>query len=57
MSLSKYGIAMLRGEVPGRCDFCGKETDFDNLEPEEAGDWVCHECLTKWMWQDVLESL
>ncbi len=57
MSLSKYGFAMLRGEVPKRCDFCGKETDFDDLEPEEAGDWVCHTCLTKWMWQDLLEAL
>lgn len=37
----------LRGE-PSRCDFCGVEHPADELEPEEAGLWVCHACLDRW---------
>ena len=33
----------LRG-IPSRCDFCGREMPPEQLEPEEAGDWICAEC-------------
>lgn len=41
-------IEAIRGGVPAKCDFCGKETEPEMLEPEEAGAWVCHECLRRW---------
>lgn len=34
--------------LPQRCDFCGKEKAPEELEPEESGDWVCWDCLTRW---------
>jgi len=38
-------IIALRGGLPSdmTCDFCGKTTE--ELWPEEAGAWVCIECL------------
>lgn len=44
----KQAIIDLRGGLPAACDFCRKETAPENLEPEEAGEWVCHECLDRW---------
>ncbi len=41
-------IIALRGGVPSKCDFCGKVTESSKLHPEEAGAWVCIECLDKW---------
>ena len=41
-------LIALRGGVPLKCDFCGKETEPDKLEPEEAGAWVCWECYDRW---------
>jgi len=38
-------IEDLRGGVPGKCSFCGKATPPDKLHPEEAGDWICEECI------------
>ena len=40
-------IIGLRG-VPDKCDFCYQFKPLEELEPEEAGDWVCHECLKRW---------
>lgn len=34
--------------LPSQCDFCGKEKAPEELEPEEAGDWVCWDCLKRW---------
>lgn len=41
-------IIALRGGVPSKCDFCGQERLEEQLHPEEAGDWVCEECLKAW---------
>lgn len=30
--------------MPSKCDWCGKPCKPDELEPEEAGDWVCRQC-------------
>lgn len=41
-------IIALRGGVPKCCDFCGKETQSEQLHPEEGGDWVCEACMKRW---------
>lgn len=41
-------IEHLRGGVPCKCDFCHAVTPPEKLEPEEAGMWVCWECLDRW---------
>jgi hypothetical protein len=53
MRITKEDIADIRGATPVRCDFCQCLRNFEELEPEEAGDWVCHDCLRKWLKQDV----
>lgn len=50
--VTKHDIAMLRGGFPGKCDFCGRDMTPEQLEPEEAGDWVCWYCLRKWARED-----
>lgn len=42
----------LRG-VPRSCDFCLKSKPLHELEPEEGGLWVCHECLKRWENEDL----
>ena len=44
-------ILALRGE-PTNCDFCEKPAKAEELEPEEAGCWVCHECMERWNEQE-----
>lgn len=39
-------IVDLRG-TPTKCDFCGKEYPEEDLHPEEAGQWICIECIKK----------
>lgn len=41
----------LRG-APHKCDFCGQEKPESELEPEEGGDWVCHDCMLRWVEQE-----
>jgi hypothetical protein len=41
-------IEALRGKPPTKCDYCHKETLPEHLEPEEGGEWACHECLRRW---------
>lgn len=53
MTVSKEFIADLRGGEPSTCDFCREARPFEELEPEEAGAWVCHHCLRRWMRKDV----
>lgn len=43
--ISKSDIAALRGGEPTKCDWCDQPAPFAQLEPEEAGQWVCHGCL------------
>jgi hypothetical protein len=50
--ITKLDIAMLRGGFPERCGFCEKVTPPENLEPEEAGQWVCWYCLRNWAHED-----
>lgn len=50
--VTKDDIAMFRGGEPQMCDFCGCPTPYEQLEPEEAGDWVCWNCLLKWARED-----
>lgn len=45
----------LRG-VPDQCSFCGQMCDHSKLEPEECGDWVCHDCLAHWNELDKITS-
>jgi hypothetical protein len=52
MEITKHDIAALRGGFPLQCDFCGKPTPPEQLEPEEAGDWVCWHCLLRWARED-----
>ena len=41
-------IAVMRGGVPEKCDFCGNPFDEKGAVPEEAGDWACWTCWTQW---------
>lgn len=41
-------IIAMRGGVPEHCDFCGQSQCPEDLHPEEAGQWACNECLTRW---------
>jgi len=50
--VTKEDIAMFRGGMPEKCDFCDTPTPHEQLEPEEAGDWVCWHCLLKWAEED-----
>lgn len=29
------------------CDWCGKESPIGEMEPEEAGEWICRECFDR----------
>jgi hypothetical protein len=37
-------VADFRGGTPDVCDWCGRACSEDELEPEEAGQWVCTQC-------------
>lgn len=50
--ITKQDIADLRGGFPEDCSFCGKPTPPAQLEPEEAGDWVCWHCSLKFAIED-----
>jgi hypothetical protein len=42
-------IVALRGGLPAACDFCGQPfTAARYPVPEEAGEWACSECMTRW---------
>jgi hypothetical protein len=42
-------LVWLRGGLPGACDFCGQPYgDARYPVPEEAGEWACSECVTRW---------
>lgn len=41
-------IEAMRGGVPVKCDFCGKEVPDFCMEPEEGGMWACIWCLYRW---------
>jgi hypothetical protein len=45
-------IAAIRGGFPQRCDFCHVSTPPERLHPEEGGDWVCEDCITRWELED-----
>lgn len=38
-------ITDLRGGQPQTCSFCGKVRA--DLQPEEAGQWICSDCLAE----------
>ena len=46
-------IVVMRGGVPKSCSFCLAETPPEKLHPEEAGDWACEDCLTRWKAEDA----
>lgn len=48
-------IIALRG-VPSKCDFCYQPKTLEELEPEEAGAWVCHDCLKRWNETDARDD-
>ncbi len=48
MSTAREIIVTMRGGVPDHCDFCGQSQWPEHLHPEEAGQWVCDECLARW---------
>lgn len=48
MSETRDLIINLRGGLPAQCDFCKQPTVEEKLHPEEAGEWVCEECLKRW---------
>jgi hypothetical protein len=50
--VTKADIAEFRGGMPAACDFCAQPTAPEQLEPEEAGEWVCWHCLLKWARED-----
>lgn len=47
-SNSRDLIIALRGGIPAKCDFCGKETPPERMDPEEGGEWVCYDCEERW---------
>lgn len=55
MNIVKRMLADLRGE-PTQCDFCEQPKPLEQLEPEEAGAWVCHECLERWEKQEKAQD-
>ena len=46
-AIAKQLIVDLRGGYPDECDFCGEKKDHAQLEPEEAGQWICHACIDR----------
>lgn len=54
---SRKLIVDLRGGVPPKCDFCGRECPPEQLHPEEAGEWVCNLCLERWALKDLVKAL
>lgn len=40
-------IVDLRGGIPDKCSFCANPTEPQNLHPEEAGEWICNECIKR----------
>lgn len=32
---------------PRACDWCGNENQIGEMEPEEAGEWICRECFDR----------
>jgi len=40
-------IEALRGGVPRNCDFCQQPKLAAELHPEEAGQWICNDCIAK----------
>lgn len=55
MNPVKQILSELRGQ-PAKCDFCEQPKSPDELEPEEAGMWVCHECQERWDKQEKEEA-
>ena len=49
----RYLIYQLRGGVPDKCDFCGEKYFHWELDPEEGGLWVCHQCQQRWEEDDA----
>lgn len=45
-------IFYLRGGWSTRCDFCDRDWPEEKIHPEEAGAWVCEECLERWDAED-----
>lgn len=39
---------MLRGGWSDTCDFCATKVGEENIQPEEAGMWVCLSCMARW---------
>lgn len=54
--ITREDIAEMRGVTPTKCDFCEKDTPFDRLEPEEAGAWVCWDCMARWDRKDLKDA-
>jgi len=49
-------LVWLRGGLPEACDFCGQAFTKQNYPtPEEAGEWACIECATRWHEQEVAQ--
>jgi len=47
--VSWQDIVDMRGGVdPTKCDFCHGDKEAAELEPEEAGMWVCRTCIAWW---------
>ncbi len=40
-------IYELRGGIPYTCDFCWQNRPQSELHPEEAGVWICSDCIAK----------
>lgn len=44
----------LRGGLPACCDFCKLPFTKDRYPvPEEAGEWACRACETRWQIEDA----
>lgn len=40
---------MTEYDKPEKCDFCQQPFTAERYPiPEEAGEWTCRECLTRW---------
>jgi len=49
--IDKAFISELRGLALGDvrdCDACGTKHKIAEMEPEEAGMWICFSCWDKW---------
>ena len=55
MNPIKQSLSDMRGD-PSMCDFCEAPKTLEELEPEEAGMWVCRGCQERWEREEAVRG-